>query len=329
MQINIKESNVIREQDFYISDHVSIIYGYNNSGKTTVLKSIEKALCDKIKENYFNNDSILYTYIPTNRVVVSDSIVGLPEITDIEELIKYEEEIYKGYNGYNSHLKTLRDYLLKYKTINNFLFEVIKDLFCIELPRNDDLFIEDKKYSDGIENIINIYLNIIWLLTWNLNIDELDYSKLKEILANRQAYILIDEIEMFLHVNIQAKLINALKKDFNKCGFVLTTHSPLLLTRYSSSKIYNVEDGKLNILDQKLFYQDLNRIFEVYFYVDEFPENVKQAINYLGDIITKKAKVDKSKIDEIDKLLEEEYPSLHRKYNSAIVKAKFIGDNDV
>lgn len=329
MKVNIKESNVIKEQDFYINDNVSIIYGYNNSGKTTILKSIEKALCDKVKENYFKSDSILSTYIPTNRVVISDSIVRIPEIADIEELIKYEEEIHKGYNGYNSHLKSLRDNLLKHKTINNFLFEVIKDLFCLELPRDEELFIEDKKYSDGIENIINIYLNIIWLLTWDLNIDELDYNRLKETLASRQAYILIDEIEMFLHVNIQAKLINALKKDFIKCGFVLTTHSPLLLTRYASSKIYNIEDGKLNIRDQKLFYQDLNRIFEVYFYVDEFPENVKQAINYLGDIITKKVKVDKVKIDEIDKLLEEEYPSLYRKYNSAIVKAKFIGENDV
>lgn len=329
MQINIKESNVIQEQDFYISDHVSIIYGYNNSGKTTVLKSIAKALCNKIKETYFNNGSILYTYIPTNRVVVSDSIVRIPEIRDIEEFMKYEEEIHKGYNGYNSHLKSLRDNLLKHKTINNFLFEAIKELFCIELPRNEELFIEDKKYSDGIENIINIYLNIIWLLTWNLNIDELDYNKLKEILASRQAYILIDEIEMFLHVNIQAKLINALKKDFIKCGFILTTHSPLLLTRYANAKIYNIKDGKLNILDQKLFYQDLNRIFEVYFYVDEFPQNVKQAINYLGDIITKKVKCDKVKVDKIDKLLEEEYPSLYKKYNSAIVKAKFIGENDV
>lgn len=62
MQISIKESNVIKEQDFYISDNVSIIYGYNNSGKTTILKSIEKALCYKVKENYFNSESILYTY---------------------------------------------------------------------------------------------------------------------------------------------------------------------------------------------------------------------------------------------------------------------------
>lgn len=326
MQINIRESNVVKEQNFYISDQVSIIYGYNNSGKTTILKSIGKALYDKIKENYFNHDSILYTFIPTNRVIVSDSIVGLPAITDIEELVKYEEETHKGYS---LHLKTLRDYLLKYKTINQFLFVVIKDLFCIELPRNDDLFIENKKFSDGIENIINIYLNIIWLLTWNLNIDELDYIKLKEILASKQAYILIDEIEMFLHVNIQAKLINALKNDFCKCGFVLTTHSPLLLTRYASSKIYNIKDGKLNVLEQKLFYQDLNQIFNVYFNVEEFPENIKQAINYLGDVITTKVKFDKAKINEIEKLLEEEYPSLYRKYNSAIVKAKFIGENDV
>ncbi len=326
MLINIKENKIIKEQSFDISNDVSIIYGYNNSGKTTILKLINKALTDRIKEKYFSDDSIMHTYIPTNRVVVSNSIVNLPIILDVEELIKYEEDIY---TGYDEHLKILRNHLLKFKTINKYIFEAIKELFCIELPRNSDLFIEDKKYSDGIENIINIYLNIIWVLTWNINVGKLTYSELKETLKNRQAYILIDEIEMFLHVNIQSKLINSLKRNFSKCGFILTTHSPLLLTRYASSKIYNIENGQLNSLNQKLFYQDLNRIFEVYFNVDELPQKVKEYINYLGNVITRNVKADKSKIENIENELEEEYPSLHKKYNAIIAKAKFIGDNNV
>lgn len=326
MLINIKENEMIKEQSLDISNDVSIIYGYNNCGKTTILKSINKALTNKIKEKYFSDDSIMHTYIPTNRVVISNSKVILPTILDVEDFINYEEDIY---TGYDEHLKILRSHLLKVKTINNYIFKAVKELFCIELPRNKDSFIEDIKYSDGIENIINIYLNIIWVLTWNINVRKLTYGKLKETLSNGQAYILIDEIEMFLHVNIQSKLINALKRNFSKCGFILTTHSPLLLTRYAGAKIYNIETGQLKSLNQKLFYEDLNRIFQVYFNVDELPKNVEKYLNYLGDVITRKVSIDKKKIEHIENVFEEEYPSLYKKYNAMIAKAKFIGDNNV
>lgn len=327
MRIIIEESKVIKTQELDISDEVSIIYGYNNSGKTTILKSINRSLYSSVKKRYFNGQkSDISLYIPTNRVVISDAITEYKGINDLEDLINYEKNMLFEYD---LHLKKIRDYLMKYEVIRKYIQDVIKKLFDMQIPIDEKLIIENKRYSDGIENIINIYINIIWILTWDNNINELDELGLNDILATKKSYILIDEIEMFLHVNIQSKLINSLKDDFKQCGFIFTTHSPLLLTRYRNSKVYNIDNGELNEINQQLFYEDLNRIFEEFFNVDELPDTVKNDINYLGDVIIKKANVNKEKINNIEQMLKKDFPSLYRKYNKTIVKAKYIGDKHV
>lgn len=323
MEIRIGSFEKTKKQNFDLNNSVSIIYGYNNSGKTTILKAIESALSDSVKENFYKSNSALSLYIPTNRIIVSNSKVEFPTISDREELNTYKNEIF---HGYEQHLKMLREHLLKHDSIKKMLEEIIHELFDTDLYINEKLDKENIRFSDGIENIINIYLNIIWILTWDLNLQSIEYSKLREILSERNAFILIDEIEMFLHVNIQEKLINIIKRDFKNCGFILTTHSPLLLTRYENTKVYNIENGTLRNLDNELFYQDLNKTFEVYFKVDSIPNSVKEVINYLGKVITSRVKGDQEKINEIDLMLEQQYPNIHQKYNSLILKAKLIGE---
>ncbi|RKI41114.1 hypothetical protein D7V86_14035 [bacterium D16-51] len=65
---------------------------------------------------------------------------------------------------------------------------------------------------------------------------------------------MIDEIEMFLHVNIQSRLISSLKEDFPQCSFILTTHSPLLLTRYRNCLIYIVNAFNFCAIQYFLYY---------------------------------------------------------------------------
>ena len=69
MLIKIPQTGVIKKQKFDIGEDVSIIYGYNNSGKTTILKALDDVFRNRLMENFIlDKAGELAIYIPTNRV---------------------------------------------------------------------------------------------------------------------------------------------------------------------------------------------------------------------------------------------------------------------
>lgn len=318
MDILIPETGIIKEQNINIQRDVSIIYGYNNSGKTTFLKVLDKMFYSKLMESYLSNtESAISVFIPTNRVIVSEVATEHKVFRDLEEFINDQKD---AFGDYGLHLKKIRDYLLKNRYVGTFICKAIREIFEIEI---DDITV---KYSDGIENIINIYLNILWVMTWNIDVSALKGEQLNEIVSKREIYVLIDEIEMFLHVNVQAKLINRLKADFKQCSFILTTHSPLLLTRYRNTDVYNISEGELIPVTEELYYQDLDAVYEELFSVNELPPQLKEDINYLGEVVLRRISCDLGRVNSIVKTMQKEYPNILRKYNKIITKAQYIGE---
>lgn len=322
MKIALPESGVIKKQEIDLSDNATIIYGLNNCGKTSVLKQIncsfDRYSMTQFLENTANGAmGKLSLYIPTNRVVVSTRLTDLKTFEDIESVINYKQELHKEYDF---HLKEMRDYLLKSEAVKIFIKDAVDKIFHIELT---DFNI---RYSDGIENIVNIYVNIIWILTWNTVVLEMSESEFLRYIKGASSYILIDEIEMFLHVSVQSNLIESLTHDFPMCHFVLSTHSPLLLTRYRESSIFCMEDGILNKIDDNLYFKDLDNIYESYFNVKELPQQIEYDIRYLGEVLMCEEEPDKERIDDITLNIQNNYPNLYRKYNNWIVKAKDKAD---
>lgn len=318
MVIEIPKTGVIKKQKLDIEKDVSIIYGYNNCGKTTFLKAMDNAFRSRLMENFVLGQKVdLAIYIPTNRVVTSGHNTEKLQLKDCEEFIKYQEDSYKDYS---LHLKRLRDHLLTNKAVHNFICQTIHKIFEIKVEEIGG------RYSDGIENIINIYLNIIWSMTWDIDASSLTEDALGRLWSEKQIYVMIDEIEMFLHVNIQSKLIGSLKDDFPGCSFILTTHSPLLLTRYRQCLIYNIKGGKLEKIEEDVYYEDLDIIYEQLFKVNGLPSQLRDDINYLGNIIMKNRGIDIKKINSIVEKLSREYPNLYRRYNRVITKAQSIGE---
>lgn len=318
MLIQIPRTGVIKRQKFDIGKDVSIIYGYNNCGKTTLLKALDDVFHNMLMERFILGEKgELAIYIPTNRIIISENNTDELPLKDYEEFIHYQKDSYKDYS---LHLKRLRDQLLKNKIIHNFICRAIQKIFEININEINS------RYSDGIENIIHIYLNVIWAMTWDIDISCFTEEAFYELLSQKQIYVMIDEIEMFLHVNIQSKLINSMKHDFANCSFILTTHSPLLLTRYKQCMIYNIENGKLNEIEDDVYYEDLDIIYEQLFKVEELPEQVREGINYLGNVIMKRKDIDTEKLNRIIERLKNEFPNLYRRYNTIITKAQSIGE---
>lgn len=320
MLVQIPKKGVIQEQKFDIRQDVSIIYGYNNCGKTTILKVLDQVFHNRMMEQFIlGQTGELAIYIPTNRIIVSENATDEIKLKDCEEFIHYQRD---SYQDYSLHLKRLRDHLLTNKLIHNFICRTICRIFEIEMKEIND------RYSDGIENIINLYLNIVWAMTWDVDILCLNEEIFSERLSQKQIYVMIDEIEMFLHVNIQSKLISSMKEDFPNCSFILTTHSPLLLTRYRQCRIYSIEKGRLKELEEDMYYEDLDITYEQLFKVEELPKQVREDINYLGDVIIKRNEAKEEKIRAIVENLREGYPNLFRRYNKIITKAQGIGERN-
>ena len=81
------------------------------------------------------------------------------------------------------------------------------------------------------------------MFTWDKDIEDIKYDKLKQLLCDTSAVVMIDEIEAFLHVYVQSRMLQKFKEDFSKCSFVFTTHSPLLLSRYYNIRKFQLDNG--------------------------------------------------------------------------------------
>ncbi len=320
MVIQIPQTGVIKKQTFAIRKDVSIIYGYNNCGKTTMLKALDYAFHNQLMERFILGQAgDLAIYIPTNRIIVSENKTEQLRLKDNEEFIHYQKDSYKDYS---LHLKRIRDQLLGNPAIHRFICHAIDQIFEIQLQEIRG------RYSDGIENIINIYLNVLWAMTWDQDSSKLTKESLDDLLSQKQIYVMIDEIEMFLHVNIQSKLISGMKEAFPSCRFILTTHSPLLLTRYPQCAIYNIQNGLLEEINDDMYYQDLDLTYEYLFKVEAFPEEVRKDINYLGNIVLKRKDINREEIWKAAERLRENYFNLYRKYSQMIAKAISIGEEN-
>lgn len=314
MVFKLKGNDVIKEQDIEVTESLIGIYGYNNSGKTTILKELDKVIDEEnIKCIVNDGEYIRSLFIPTNRVIVRQAHTSSTPIKDIEEFLAYKKD---SYNEFDLHLKVIRENMLG----NSAVKQVIKNAI-LYMFGEDYEFDFDRRQSDGVENIINIYCSIIWLFTWDKDIEDIKYDRLKQLLCDTSAVVMIDEIEAFLHVYVQSRMLQKFKEDFSKCSFVFTTHSPLLLSRYYNIRKFQLDNGILNEINADLYYKDLDNIYEVYFNVEEFPKEAGEIINRLGDYICGE-EYNRDVIVKDLEILNEQYANVKAKYPGLVAKAE-------
>ncbi len=71
--------------------------------------------------------------------------------------------------------------------------------------------------------------------------------------------VMIDEVDMHLHPTWQRRVIGQLTKTFPNCQFVLTTHSPLVISDCKDILVYSIDDGALNKVSSQ-YGQDANMV---------------------------------------------------------------------
>jgi predicted ATP-binding protein involved in virulence len=102
--------------------------------------------------------------------------------------------------------------------------------------------------------------------------------------------VLIDEIELHLHPAWQRKVIPALKRMFPNCQFIITTHSPQVISEVKPDGIYILErtdDGIVARRPESSYGRDTNRILEDLMGVPERPQEIKNRLLELFRLIDK------------------------------------------
>lgn len=71
--------------------------------------------------------------------------------------------------------------------------------------------------------------------------------------------VLIDEVDLHLHPNWQRAIIGNLNKTFPNCQFVLTTHSPIVISESPNLLCYSLDEGGIQKLSN-LYGMDVNQV---------------------------------------------------------------------
>ncbi len=112
-----------------------------------------------------------------------------------------------------------------------------------------------------------------------------------------EGVVLIDEIELHLHPKWQRKIIPSLTKTFPNCQFIITTHSPQVVSHVESDQIYVLEstpEGIKAIRPRYSYGRDSDTILEDLMDVPSRPPEIMDKIQKLFSLISE-ANLDKAK----------------------------------
>jgi len=96
--------------------------------------------------------------------------------------------------------------------------------------------------------------------------------------------ILIDEIDMHLHPQWQRSIIQRLQTTFPNCQFILTTHSPLVISDTQNILVYDLDGQEVNALPS-LYGQDANTVLLQYMDTSYRNPKVTEQISQAMDAI--------------------------------------------
>ncbi len=114
-----------------------------------------------------------------------------------------------------------------------------------------------------------------------------------------EGLVMVDEIETHLHLELQKRILPILTKLFPNIQFVVTTHSPFILSSLDNAVIYDLENKTL--VENGLKNLPYEGIVEGYFKADKLSEELREKYERYKVLVSKDELSDEE-YEEIDKL---------------------------
>ncbi|MFT4925077.1 MAG: putative ATP-binding protein involved in virulence [Phenylobacterium sp.] len=130
--------------------------------------------------------------------------------------------------------------------------------------------------SEGYAAILNIVTEII------MRMEAIEHGNF-----TLPGIVLIDEIETHLHVQLQKKILRLLSKFFPNIQFIVTTHSPFVLTSSEDAVIYDMETNSYIDAKEDLWQYSYEDIVEGYFDTESYSVELENRIARLEELAAK------------------------------------------
>ena len=163
--------------------------------------------------------------------------------------------------------------------------------------------------SDGVRNVLGLAADIAFRCC-KLN------PQLGEFAATKtRGLVMIDEVDMYLHPSWQQTIVGSLQAAFPKIQFILSTHSPHVLSTVKSKCIRVLDNGTFYDAPKGTKGAEAKRILERVFHVQSRPEHDPITIllnEYLDLVYADKWKDSEalSKRNQLDDIFQGEEPAL-------------------
>jgi len=261
-----------RIRDFEQQPIALPIFGYYGTGRLWK----EKRLTESKKDARNNIDVKIRTLAYKDCLDPASSFKQFEDWFIAEYKQDFEKKIIALEKGLTiSH--TVNDTIYAVREAVNSILETVGWKNLTYNQQYESLVLEHEHYgvmkmsqlSDGIKNMIGMIADIAYrcvLLNGHLGKDAARISK---------GLVMIDEIDMHLHPQWQQVVISSLEKAFQNIQFIVTTHSPQVLTTVNSASICILEDGHKYDAPRGSQGAESSRLLKRIFDVDSRPKHIE------------------------------------------------------
>ncbi len=130
-----------------------------------------------------------------------------------------------------------------------------------------------------------------------------------------EAVVMIDEVDLHLHPEWQHMVLPSLLKTFPKCQFIVSTHSPQVLSNVQSENIYLLvrRGSEVEIMKPDGTYgHDSNYLLKVLFGSQDRPKIIARDIDKLFELVSSDIKSARELLDDLKNRVEGAVPDLVR-----------------
>ena len=270
---------------------LAVLFTKSRSMQPKIPKGISKV---ELKEKYQTTEKINQNFIQYIVNLKFDSLVAKVD-NDIESAIKIDI----WFENFEKNLKELFD-----EPDLQLIFDRKNYNFYLQIGNNKPFTLA--QLSDGYSAVISIITELI-----------LRMEATGKKTYDQQGIVLIDEIETHLHVALQKKIMPFLCAFFPNIQFIVTTHSPFVISSLKNAVVCDLE--RREVISEDLTGYSYEALVESYFDIDEYSEELKKHL-YRYKLLSEQEELTDDEEDEYDNL--EDYFDNLPKFRAAALAAE-------
>lgn len=276
--------------------------------------SVEATSMMSLRERYINGQFVL-AYYPAERKFNVETYTNIEKIelknvygiteNPGQKLTKYLVDLkaMQAFSKDNEKIQKIEKWFERFENVLKEIFEAPDLLlkfdeetfqFSINIPNREPF--DFNTMSSGYAAVFEIVNDLII---------RMEAQSKTRMSFELEGIVLIDEIETHLHLELQKSILKILVKLFPNIQFVITTHSPFILSSLDNAVIYDLEKNKL--VPDGLENLPYEGIVEGYFDTDRLSNDLRSKFERYKELVAKEKLTGKdyAEIEELEYYLEE------------------------